>query len=141
MGHYAKIDDNNIVIEVIVAKADFIESLPDKERWIKTSYNTNDGIHYEPKDEQDFLTRSSDQSKALRYRYAGIGMYYDATNDVFYKQSDYPSWVLNKTDWTWRPPIKEPSLTDEQLEQGCWIEWDEDAYQADNTKGWKIITP
>ena len=39
MGHYAKIDKDSIVTDVIVAKADYINSLPDKDSWIKTSYN------------------------------------------------------------------------------------------------------
>ena len=54
MGHYAKIDSNNIVIQVIVANADFINTLPDKDSYIKTSYNTMGGVHYEPSDTQDF---------------------------------------------------------------------------------------
>ena len=45
MGHYAKIDENNVVTQVIVAKADFIETLSDKDSWIKTSYNTKEGVH------------------------------------------------------------------------------------------------
>ena len=60
MGHYAKIDENNVVTQVIVAKADFIETLSDKDSWIKTSYNTMDGIHYTPKQNQDFLDKFSE---------------------------------------------------------------------------------
>ena len=45
MGHYAKINSDNIVEQVIVAEADFIETLSDKDSYIKTSYNTREGKH------------------------------------------------------------------------------------------------
>ena len=138
MGHYAKIDKDSIVTDVIVAKADYINSLPDKDSWIKTSYNTADGIHYTPKKNQDFLDKDADQSKALRYRFAGIGMKYDKDNDVFYLQQPFPSWVLDKTDWAWKAPVTAPTLTDEDKQYGRSYYWDEDKYQADNTKGWVL---
>ncbi len=144
MGHYAKIDSNNIVTEVIVAKADFINSLADKDSYIKTSYNTNNGKHYVPKENQDFSEESTDQSKALRARYAGIGMVYDATNDIFYDPADqyFPSWTLNTTTAMFDPPMPKPALTEEQRakvdnkEKLVMYEWDEALYQSDNTKGW-----
>ncbi len=146
MGHYAKIDSNNIVTEVIVAKSDFINSLPDKDSYIKTSYNTNDGKHYVPKDYQDFSEESVDQSKALRGRYAGVGMVYDATHNIFYDPDDqyFPSWTLNTTTATFDPPIPRPNLTAEQRakndneEKLIAYHWDEDLYQSDNTKGWVL---
>ena len=141
MGHYAKIDENNVVTQVIVAKADYIETLSDKDSWIKTSYNTKEGVHYQPKSEQDFGTESSDQSKALRFRYAGPGFLYDKDEDVFLYPKPYPSWVLNKTDYQWYAPITQPTMTSEQLEEGGYYNWYEDEYQADNTKGWKYEVP
>ena len=75
MGHWAEIDENNIVIRVIVIKEAELDTgnWGDKSKWIKTSYNTRDGKHYVPNSSnQDFSVESSDQSKALRYRYAGV---------------------------------------------------------------------
>jgi len=142
MGHWARIDDNNIVQEVIVIKEAELDTgaWGDKSKWIKTSFNTINGKHYVPKEVQDFTDESSDQSKAIRYRFAGIGDVYDATNDVFYQQQPYPSWVLNKTTWIWEAPIT-LNYTEDDEEKGVWYDWDEDAYQADNTKGWVKNTP
>ena len=104
MGHWARIDENNIVQEVIVIKESELDTgnWGDKSNWIKTSYNTHNGKHYVPKDHQDWSEESADQSKALRFRYAGIGMFYDATNDVFYEpKPEEGNYVLNQTTWTW----------------------------------------
>ena len=142
MGHWAKIDNNNIVKEVIVIKESELDTgnWGDKSKWIKTSYNTFEGKHYVPKDHQDWSEESADQSKALRFRYAGIGMYYDATNDVFYEQKPFASWTLNNTTWLWQAPIATPTLTEEEMLEGKYYTWDEDAYQADNTQGWVLNT-
>jgi len=50
MSHFAKVDENNIVIQVIVAEQEYIDTLPDseKEKYIQTSYNTHGGKHYKP---------------------------------------------------------------------------------------------
>lgn len=121
MGHWARIDNNNIVQEVIVIKESELDTgnWGDKSKWIKTSYNTFEGKHYVPKDHQDWSEESADQSKAIRYRYAGIGDVYDATNDVFYAQQPYASWTLNKTTWLWEAPVAYP--TDDKL-----YDWNED---------------
>ena len=131
MGHYAKIDSNNIVTQVIVADASYINSLSDSSSYIKTSYNTNMGKHYQPDStgNTSLQTESSDQSKSLRFRFAGVGMYYDTCN----------SWTLNTSTWTWEAPITMPTLTDSQFaNQKIWV-WDESVYQADNTQGWVLV--
>ena len=91
-----------------------------------------------PKDHQDWSEESSDQSKALRFRYAGVGMKYDSTNDVFYEQQPFSSWTLNTTTWMWDPPLTTPTLTDEEMTAGKYYEWNESLYQSDNTKGWEL---
>ena len=125
MGHWARIDSNNIVQEVIVIKEAELDTgnWGDKSKWIKTSYNTRDGKHYVPKEHQDYSEESPDQSKALRFRYAGIGDIYDATNDVFYSQQPFASWTLNKTTWSWEAPVAYPK--DDKM-----YNWDE------NKKEW-----
>ena len=140
MGHWAEIDENNIVLRVIVIKEAELDTgnWGDKSKWIKTSYNTFEGKHYVPKDHQDWSEESSDQSKALRFRYAGVGMKYDSTNDVFYEQQPFSSWTLNTTTWMWDPPLTTPTLTDEEMTAGKYYEWNESLYQSDNTKGWEL---
>ena len=128
MAHYAKVR-NGIVLQVIVAEADFFKTFVDTEpgRWIQTSYNTRGGVHYEP----NSITPSSDQSKALRKNYAGIGFVYDSDKDAFYEPQPYASWKLNNTTCIWEPPIALPN-------DGNGYYWDESVYQSDNTKGWVL---
>ena len=111
MAHYAKVE-NATVVTVIVAEQDFIDSLPDKEKWVQTSYNTRGGKHYAPN------SNTEDDGTPLRYNYAGEGYTYDYGNDAFYGPSPYPSWTLNKTSYTWQPPIGYP-------EDGKDYRWDE----------------
>ena len=128
MAHYAKVRDG-IVLQVIVAEADFFKTFVDTEpgRWIQTSYNTRGGVHYEP----NSIPPSSDQSKALRKNYAGIGFVYDSDKDAFYEPQPYASWKLNNTTCIWEPPIALPN-------DGNGYYWDESVYQSDNTKGWVL---
>lgn len=99
MSHFAKIE-NGIISQVIVAEQEVIDTL--EGQWIKTSYNTRNGVHYD----QD---GNPDGGEALRYRYAGIGYVYDKENDVFYTQKPYPSWSLNQSNWEWQAPIPMPT--------------------------------
>jgi|TARA_Y100000015_G_scaffold14811_1_gene14167 hypothetical protein len=141
MGHWAEIDENNIVVNVIVIKEEELDKghWGDKSKWIKTSYNTREGKYYIPSENQNYTKESPDQSKAIRFRYARKGMFYDKDNDVFlFSPQPFASWTLNKTTYLWEAPIEQPSLTDEELEAQKYYWWDEDVYQADNKKGWVI---
>jgi len=121
MSHYAQLDENNVVVFVIHAKSndkedEFTESTGDV--WKQTSYNTYGGVHYtdgEP---------SADQSKALRFNYAGIGFTYDADRDAFIPPQPYASWVLDEDTCLWVAPIAYPAdgdhVWDEQA--GDWVE-------------------
>ena len=135
MAHFAKIE-NGIVTEVIVAEQDFIDEWHSDETWVQTSYNTQCGIHYqsdEIRDEQNRKIPSTDQSKALRGNFAGIGMVYDSVKDKFYYSQPYASWTLNQTTWVWDAPLTDPSSGTDIYS------WNEDAYQADNSTGWELI--
>lgn len=115
MAHFAKINLNRIVEQVIVAEQDYVNTLPGM--WIQTSYNTSGGIHYNP----NTNIPSDDQSKALRKNYAGIGYVYDFDRDAFYAPQPYPSWALNEDTCFWEPPVPYPA--DGGL--GHTYEWDE----------------
>ena len=135
MAHFAKIE-NGIVTEVIVAEQDFIDEWHSDETWVQTSYNTQCGIHYqsdEIRDEQNRKIPSTDQSKALRGNFAGIGMVYDSVKDKFYYSQPYASWTLNQTTWVWDAPLTDPSSGTDIYS------WNEEAYQADNSTGWKVL--
>lgn len=98
MAHYALIDNDNIVTQVIVAEQDFIDSgaVGDPARWIQTSYNTYGGQH-------------KLNGIPLRKNFAGIGFTYDSVNDAFIPQKPYPSWILNPVTCLWEPPVVMPN--------------------------------
>ena len=118
MSHFAKIEDG-IVTQVIVAEQPFIDRQDGT--WVQPSYNTRGSVHYGQDGEPD-------GGVALRGNYAGIGYTYDASNDVFYAPKPYASWTLADT-WLWVCPLTYP-------DDGQVYFWNEDVYQADNTKGW-----
>lgn len=123
MSHFAHINENNIVDNVIVAEQDFIDTglLGDLTKWIQTSYNTRGGVYYLPNSN----TPAEDQSKALRKNYAGIGFTYDSIRDAFVPEKSYESWILNEFTCIWEPPIPYPS-------DGLEYIWDESII------GWKL---
>jgi len=107
MSHFAQIDDNNIVVNVIVAEQDFINSgaVGDPSMWIQTSYNTFAGIHKNGGD-------------PLRKNYAGIGYSYDAQRDAFISPKPFESWLLNEDTCLWEAPTPYPN-------DGKTYEWNE----------------
>lgn len=103
MAHYAFLDQNNIVTEVIVGK-DETDTTHDWEKFYgefrgqtckRTSYNGN-----------------------IRKNYAGIGYSYDPNRDAFIPPKPFPSWVLIEETCNWTAPVERP--TDDKVYQ-----WDE----------------
>jgi hypothetical protein len=119
MSHFAQIDSNNIVLTVIVAEQEFINSgaVGDPARWIQTSYNTQGGVH-------------ALGGIPLRKNYAGIGYTYDRIRDAFIAPSPYPSWILNEDTCLWAAPAAMPVSDDNSM-----YTWDESA------AAWVEITP
>lgn len=105
MSYFAKVTDG-IVTQVIAASAEYMDNYVDDSpgEWIQTSYNTHGGVHYEP----NTNTPSADQSKALRYNYAGIGYSYDTDRDAFIPPKPYNSWTLDEDTCLWEPPVAYP---------------------------------
>lgn len=116
MAHYAQIDTNNTVTQVIVAEQDFIDSgaVGDPTRWIQTSYNTFGGEH-----------RLG--GTPLRKNYAGIGYSYDAGRDAFIAPRPYPSWILDEASCQWQAPMPMPT-------DGAMYVWDEPG------QSWQVMT-
>ena len=95
MAHYAFIDSNNIVTQVIVGRNEdeVVDGISDWEahyaevigqRCVRTSYNHN-----------------------IRKQYAGIGYTYDETADVFVAPKPFPSWLLD-SNHDWQAPVVKP---------------------------------
>lgn len=111
MAHFAEINEQNIVLRVIVAEQDFIDSgvLGDPKNWIQTSYNTHGGVH-------------KLGGTPLRMNYAGAGYRYDPERDAFIPPSPYPSWKLNENTCQWVAPKPIP--------EGCrFCGWNEDTQE------------
>jgi len=110
IAHYAFLNKNNIVTEVIVGidETELIEG-KDPETWYgefrgqvckRTSYNNN-----------------------VRFNYAGIGYTYDAERDAFIAPKPFDSWTLNEETCTWVAPVPHPDDGGEYYwdeEQGNW---------------------
>ena len=109
MGHYAYVNAQGIVEQVIVATQDVVASgaFGTSSSWVKTSYNTRGGIHYEPNVIP--ATPSLDQSKALRKNYASVGFTYNVGLDAFVPPQPFPSWILNEETCLWSAPTPMPT--------------------------------
>jgi len=103
MGHFAKIDNNNIVLEVLVIDNDTLNNLPFPEsepvgvafltewsggytNWKQTSYNAN-----------------------FRKNFAGVGYTYDSVLDAFIPPKLFPSWLLDTNTCYWQAPVPYPN--------------------------------
>ena len=116
MSHFAQIDGNNIVTQVLVIEQDVVDTglFGEPSSFIQTSYNTQGGVH-------------KLGGTPLRKNYAGIGYTYDSELDAFIPPKLFPSWVLNETTCLWNAPIEMPS--DDKS-----YTWDEESLS------WKEIT-
>ena len=116
MSHFAQIDGNNIVTQVLVIEQDVIDTglFGDPASWIQTSYNTNGGVH-------------TLGGTPLRKNYAGIGYTYNASRDAFIPPKPFASWTLNEDTCQWEAPTPRP------VEEGKIFVWNEE------TTSWVVI--
>lgn len=126
MAHFAKLDENNLVVFVTVGRQedDGKEaelSAQTGEVYKQTSYNTRAGVHYEPKTGKP----SKDQTKSLRGNFAGVGFSYDYGLDAFIPPQPYESWTLDEATYSWVSPISYPGDGGEYTwdeDEGDWVE-------------------
>ena len=104
MSHFAKVE-NGIVVNVIVAEQDVIDSGIFGHGWVQTSYNTHGGVH-------------ANGNTPLRKNFAGIGYTYDSQRDAFIPPQPYPSWTLDEETCNWTAPVLYPA-------DGNMYQWDE----------------
>ena len=124
MAHFAQLDENNTVTQVIVVANDelmldgvenetkgimFCKSLFGEDtRWVQTSYNGN-----------------------KRKNYAGIGYTYDPVNDYFFAPQPFPSWTLD-ADAKWQAPTPYPTDGKFYTWNESTLSWDEVALDGSN---------
>jgi hypothetical protein len=146
MAHFAKLDANNIVTQVIVVSNDdttdnsgvetesigvaFCQKLVGAgTNWKQTSYNGN-----------------------IRGNYAGIGMTYMTnvatlgvgSTDIFINTQPYASWTIGVGTATWYPPANPgdaPTLSESDKTAGKYYEWNESNYQSNPATAWVLTTP
>ena len=111
MAHFAKLDENNIVVFVTVGRneddgKETELSARTGDVYKQTSYNTRGGVH-------------ALGGTPFRKNYAGLGYTYDAGRDAFIPPKPYASWVLNENTCLWDSPIPYP-------DDGKKYNWDED---------------
>ena len=130
MAHFAQLDENNVVTQVIVVANEDTSDVNGNEveeigvafckkllgadtNWKQTSYNNN-----------------------FRVRYAGIGYSYNEELDAFIPPKPYESWVLNNETADWESPIgPAPALTEEEIATFSDYQWDEE------NGSWVLETP
>jgi hypothetical protein len=120
MAHFAKLDENNIVLAVHVvnnevitvngveseqAGIDFLTGLYGHTSWKQCSYNGS-----------------------IRKNYPGAGYSYDLTRDAFIPEKPFASWTLNETICQWQAPVPQPT-------DGKMYSWNE------SNQSWTDITP
>jgi hypothetical protein len=111
MAHYAFLDENNIVTEVItgIDETELIEGL-ETETWYSNFRNQ--------------LCKRTSYNGNIRKQYAGVGFSYDEINDVFIAPQPYLSWALDDNfDWQAPKPKPKYGLWYWSEEQGDWIEY------------------
>lgn len=129
MGHYAFLDENNIVTEVITGRDEdeIVDGISDWEAYYsefrgqvckRTSYNTSMGQH-------------SSGGISFRKNYAGIGYTYDENRDAFIPPKPFNSWILNEETCNWEAPIPYPI----NVEEGQLYIWSEEDLN------WKLAIP
>jgi hypothetical protein len=123
MAHFAKLGTGNIVerVEVVSndiatteqAGADFLNNLyKTRDVWKMTSYNTFGGVH-------------KLGGIPFRKNYAGKGYTYDQTRDAFIPPKPFNSWILNEDTCRWEAPVAKPTLTQEQIDNNNYYNWNE----------------
>lgn len=121
MAHYAFLDENNVVTQVIVGRDEGEDDIDWEEFYgaKRTSYNTKGGVYYDPNTNQPH----ADQSKAFRKNYAGIGFTYDPIRDAFIPPKPHASWILDDQTCQWNAPIPKPMVPEGYYQE---FKWDED---------------
>lgn len=123
MAHYALLDENDIVTQVIVGRNEneVVDGISNWEEYygnfhnqkcLRTSYNTHGGVH---------LLGGS----PLRKNFASIGYTYDQDRDAFIPPKPFDSWILDETTCGWDAPVPYPN------DDGSLYRWNEDSQSWD----------
>ena len=124
MAHFAKINSENIVTEVIVINNDVI---------LDSNGNEQEslGVDFCKQLYGDGTYKQTSYNSNLRKNMATVGSTYDASKDAFIRPKRYSSWVLDESTCRWKPPVDHP--TDSEAVGGNVLyQWDE------SITNWKV---
>jgi|TARA_E500000318_G_C3507179_1_gene190791 hypothetical protein len=124
MAHFAKIGLNNKVIEVHVVANDVLKDSNGIEHEINGIKFLTE-ITYWP------IWKQTSYNSTIRKNYAGPGYTYDEDRDAFIPLKPYNSWILNEETCRWDPPVVRPELTNEEIEDKKYYNWNEETKQWD----------
>ena len=98
MAHFAQLDENNIVTQVIVvSNEDIKDSIGNENEEVGIAFCKN-------LLGRDTIWKQTSYNNSIRKNYAGIGFTYDATRDAFIAPKPFNSWILNETTCLWEAP-------------------------------------
>jgi hypothetical protein len=121
MAHFAQLDENNIVTQVIVvSNEDIKDSIGNENEEVGIAFCKN-------LLGRDTIWKQTSYNNSIRKNYAGIGFTYDATRDAFIAPKPFNSWILNESTCIWESPVLYPN-------DGNMYAWDEE------TTSWLLIT-
>jgi hypothetical protein len=118
MAHYARLDENNVVLEVLVIEEDVLNTglWGDPSTFKQTSYNTRGGVYYTP----NTTNVDPDQSKAFRKNFGVPGFFYDNEKDAFVQikpsNADELGMEFDEFACLW---VQKPILLTQQEESGA----------------------
>jgi hypothetical protein len=120
MAHFAELDTNNVVLQVIVVDNNVLED--------------ESGVEHEQKGVdfckglfgQDTIWKQTSYNNSFRVRYAGIGYSFNESLDAFITPKPYPSWSLDPNIADWVAPVPKPALTPDEEAAGMVYIWNED---------------
>jgi len=101
MAHFAQLDENNTVTQVIVVhNNELLDNGAESESKGITFCQSIFGI--------DTIWKQTSYNGNFRANFAGVGFLYDSLRDVFLETKPYPNWVLNSTTYKWEAPVPYP---------------------------------
>ena len=128
MAHFAELNSDNVVIGVLKVENSVITDENNQEQ-------ESLGIAFlQGLFGSDKIYKQTSYNCNFRKNYARLGDKFDSTRNAFIGDQPYASWPLNETTCRYESPIPHPDP--EGNEPQYYYNWDEDAYQADNSTGW-----
>ena len=97
MAYFAKVDENNVVLEVVIVNDDIVTTEQAGIDFLKELFGSQ------------FNWKQTSYNATFRKNYAGIGYTYDESRDAFIPPQPFASWILDESTCQWKAPVDYPS--------------------------------